>query len=54
MLVAKKEGLAKGYKKINLYFQDESRYGLKTPVGSLITAKGVAPKVKYQHKFEYT
>ena len=39
---------------MNLYFQDESRFGLMTHVGSLITARGVRPKVKYQHKFATT
>lgn len=39
---------------VNLYFQDEARFGLKTHVGTVITAKGVAPKVKFQHKFKNT
>jgi len=39
---------------VNLYFQDESRFGLMTHLGSVITAKGVRPKVKYQHKFATT
>lgn len=42
------------YDSINLYFQDEARFGLKTDVGSVITAKAVAPLVKYQHKFKST
>lgn len=42
------------YDSINLYFQDEVRFGLKTEVGTIITAKGVAPKVKFQHKFKNT
>ena len=33
----------------NLYFQDESRFGLKTQIGRCLTAKGVKPVVKYQH-----
>jgi len=37
-----------------LYFQDESRFGLKTLVGSCLSAIGVCPKVHYQHKFANT
>ncbi|MDA8693112.1 IS630 family transposase [Saprospiraceae bacterium] len=40
--------------KVNLYFQDESRFGLLTHTGSVITACGVRPKVQYQHKFANT
>lgn len=40
--------------KVNLYFQDESRFGLKTHVGRCITARGVKPIVKYQHAFKNT
>jgi hypothetical protein len=39
---------------VNLYFQDESRFGLKTHVGSCLTAKGVKPIVNYQHAFKNT
>ncbi len=39
---------------VNLYFQDESRFGLKTHMGSCIAAKGVQPLVPYQHRFENT
>jgi len=39
---------------VNLYFQDESRFGLHTYTGTIITSCGVRPKVKYQHKFENT
>ena len=38
----------------NLYFQDESRFGLKTHVGRCLTARGVKPIVKYQHAFKST
>lgn len=41
-------------KEVNLYYQDEARFGLMTKVGTCITAKGVRPKVKYQHKFATT
>lgn len=39
---------------MNLYFQDESRFGLMTKVGSCITARGIRPKATYQHKFGTT
>lgn len=39
---------------MNLYFQDESRFGLLTHTGKMITAKGIQPIVKYQHKFTNT
>jgi len=37
-----------------LYFQDESRFGLKTHLGKCLTARGVKPIVKYQHAFKNT
>lgn len=33
------------YSGINLYFQDESRFGLMTHVGKYLTARGVKPIV---------
>ena len=39
---------------VNLYFQDESRFGLKTHVGKCLTASGVKPIVNYQHAFKNT
>ena len=42
------------FKSINLYFQDESRFGLKTHVGRCLTARGVKSIVKYQHAFKNT
>lgn len=36
----------------NLYFQDESRFGLFTRNGKALTAKGVKPVCPYQHKYE--
>ncbi len=42
------------FKCFNLYFQDESRFGLKTHIGRCLTAKGVKPIVKYQHAFKNT
>ena len=48
------ENKSNAYKKFNLYFQDESRFGLKTHVGRCLTARGVKPIVKYQHAFKNT
>ena len=42
------------YKTFNLYFQDESRFGLFTRVGRKLTARGVQPICPYQHKFDNT
>lgn len=42
------------YDSVNLYFQDESRFGLMTHIGRCLTAKGVKPLVKYQHAFKNT
>ena len=39
---------------INLYYQDESRFGLKTFVGRCLSVVGIRPLVNYQHKFENT
>lgn len=42
------------YSSVNLYFQDESRFGLMTHVGRCLTAKGIKPIVKYKHAFKNT
>lgn len=42
------------YTSINLYFQDESRFGLMTQLGRKITAKGVKPIARYKHAFKNT
>ena len=42
------------YDSINLYYQDESRFGLKTFVGRCLSVVGIRPLVNYQHKFENT
>lgn len=39
---------------MNIYYQDESRFGLKTFVGRCLSKIGVRPKVAYQHKFSNT
>jgi hypothetical protein len=40
------------YTDINLYFQDEARFGLMTYIGSMITARGVAPIVNFRQEFK--
>ncbi len=42
------------FKTINIFFQDESRFGLKTHVGTCLTAIGVKPIVTYKHNFKNT
>ena len=42
------------YKEVNLYYQDESRFGLKTHVGRCLTAFGIKPIVKVEHQFQNT
>lgn len=49
--MASKEGR---YKKVGLYCQDESRFGLFTHVGRGLTAKGTRPVCRFQQVFRYT
>ncbi len=42
------------YSSVNLYFQDESRFGLMTHIRKCLTASGVKPVIAYQHKFSTT
>ena len=50
-----KSNLNKGkFEDVNLYFQDESSFGLMTHLGKCLTLKGVKPVVSYQHKFQTT
>lgn len=37
---------------VNIYFQDESRFGLLTIQRRILTIKGVKPIMPYQHKFK--
>jgi len=39
---------------VNIYFEDESRFGLLTRQKRMITARGIKPIAPYQHKFETT
>jgi transposase len=43
---------ASGCTSINLYFQDESRFGLLTVLRRMITAKGVKPVAPFLHRFD--
>jgi len=42
------------FTQVNIYCQDESRFGLFTRNGRAITARGIKPVCPYQHKFENT
>jgi transposase len=42
------------YSTVNLYFQDESRFGLFTRQKRVLTARGVKPICLYQHRFDNT
>ena len=42
------------YESVNLYFQDEIRFGLMTHMGKCLTAMGVKPIIPYQHAFKNT
>lgn len=46
--------MATHFESINVYCQDESRFGLFTRNGRALTAKGIKPVCLYQHKFEYS
>lgn len=41
-----------GCNSINLYFQDESRFGLLTVLRRMITAKGIKPVAPFLHRFD--
>ena len=40
------------FRTANIYFQDESRFGLLTVQRRMLTIKGVKPLMPYQHKFK--
>ena len=42
----------KDFKTINLYCQDESRFGLFTRNGKGLTAQGIKPVCEFQHVFK--
>ena len=39
---------------MNLYFQDEARFGMMTHLGKYLTASGIKPIVSFQHVFKTT
>jgi len=41
------------YTSVNLYFQDESRFGLITKQKRVVSARGVKPVGKYKHSYLY-
>lgn len=41
-----------GSSTVNIFFQDESRFGLLTIQRRILTIKGVKPLMPYQHKFK--
>jgi transposase len=41
------------YDSVNLYFQDESRFGLMTKQKRVLVSKGVKPVGKYQHSYKW-
>ena len=49
--IKNKEG---DFKQVNLYFEDESRFGLFTRNGKALTAKSVKPICPFQHIFQST
>ena len=48
----KQKYAASGCTAINLYFEDESRFGLLTVLRRMITAKGVKPTAPFLHRFD--
>ena len=41
------------YQTVNLYFQDESRFGLMTKQKRVLVSKGIKPIGKYQHSYKW-
>lgn len=41
-----------GCTSVNLFYQDESRFGLLTVLRKMITARGVKPNVPFLHRFD--
>lgn len=40
------------YHRFNLYFEDESRFGLQTRTTRVLTARGIKPVCSFQHRFD--
>ncbi len=49
-----KEATPAAYTSFNLYFEDESRFGLMTRQKRVLAKRGVKPLCLYQHRFETT
>ncbi|WP_345027223.1 IS630 family transposase [Flavivirga jejuensis] len=41
------------YDSVNLYFQDESRFGLMTKQKRVLVSKGIKPVGRYQHSYKW-
>ena len=41
------------YSSINIYFQDESRFGLMTKQKRVLVSKGIKPAGKFQHSYKW-
>jgi transposase len=41
------------YSRVSIYFQDESRFGLITQNGKMLTSKGVKPICTFQQSYKY-
>jgi len=46
--------MSENYPKTSVYFQDESRFGMITHNGKMLTAKGVKPICRFQQVFQST
>ena len=44
----------KGFRSVNLYFEDEARFGLYTRAGKSLTAKAVKPICNFQQVYKST
>lgn len=42
------------FERFNLYYADESRFGLLTRIKRVLCLRGVKPIAPFQHKFDYT
>ena len=52
--IKKAKGATATYTSFNLYFCDESRFGLMTRQKRVLTKRGVKPLCPYQHRFDTT
>ncbi len=52
--IKQKANTTRAYTSFNLYFEDESRFGLLTRQKKVLTKRGVKPLCPYQHSFDTT